>query len=133
MPEAVDIVRELYVAVAAGDREAIAARLAPQVRWHGRERGPRWRRRRPSCSGTQDATAGMLLIGRKLPMLQPRTFQAAGNHVLVGLWAETMESRPTRWWTVVTIEDEQVVAVDDYTSYRHALRALPPKVAGAPY
>ena len=51
MSEPVEVVRELYAAVAAGDCDSIAVRLAPQVRWQGRERGPRWRRRRPGCSG----------------------------------------------------------------------------------
>ena len=104
----------------------------PQVRWQGRERGPRWRRRRPSCSGTQDATTSMLLVGRKLPTLQPRAFHAAGEHVLIGLWADTMEGRPTRWWTVMTVRDGQVTAIEDYTRHRDALRTLPPKVETAP-
>ena len=132
MTEPVEVVRELYAAVAAGDRAGIAARLAPQVRWQGRERGPRWRRRRPSCSGMQDATASMLLIGRKLPTVQPRAYQAAGDRVLVGLWADTMEGRPTRWWTVLTVRDDQVTAVEDYTRRRDAVRTLPPKVETAP-
>jgi ketosteroid isomerase-like protein len=132
MSDPVEVVRELYAAVAAGDREGIAARLAPRVRWQGRERGPRWRRRRPSCSGTHDPTASMLLIGRKLPTVQPRTFQAAGDRVLVGLWADTMEGRPTRWWTVLTVRDGQVIAVVDYRRHRDAVRTLPPKVGPAP-
>lgn len=132
MSEPVEVARELYAAVAAGDRDGIAARLAPEVRWHGRERGPRWRRRRPSCSGTHDATASMLLIGRKLPTVQPRAFQAAGDRVLVGLWADTMEGRPTRWWTVLTVRDGRVTAVQDYRRHRDAARALPPKVEAAP-
>lgn len=132
MTEPVEVVRELYAAVAAGDREGIAVRLAPQVRWQGRERGPRWRRRRPNCSGTQDATASMLLIGRKLPTVQPRAFQAAGDRVLVGLWADTMEGRPTRWWTVLTVRDGQVTAVEDYNRHRDAVRTLPPKTETAP-
>ena len=132
MSEPVEVVRELYAAVAAGDRDAIASRLAPQVRWQGRERGPRWRRRRPGCSGTQDATASMLSIGRKLPTLQPRAFQAAGDRVLVGLWADTMEGRPTRWWTVLTVRDGQVTAVQDYRRHRDAVRVLPPKVESTP-
>ena len=79
MSEPVEVVRELYAAVAAGDRGAIAARLAPNVRWEGRARGPRWRRRRPSCAGSHDATCSMMLIGRKLPTVQPRAFQAAAT------------------------------------------------------
>jgi ketosteroid isomerase-like protein len=132
MSEPVEVVRELSAAVAAGDREGIAARLAPQVRWRGRECGPRWRRRRPSCSGTRDATTLMLLIGRKLPTVQPRAFQAAGDRVLVGLWADTMEGRPTRWWAVLTVRDGQVMAVVDYRRHRDAVRTLPPKVEAAP-
>ena len=132
MSEPVEVVRELYAAVAAGDREAIAARLAPHVRWVGRERGPRWRRRRPSCAGSQDATCSMLLIGRKLPTVQPRAFQAAGDRVLVGLWADTMEGRPARWWTVMTVRDGQITAIVDYTRHRDAVRTLPPKVESAP-
>src|SRR3954469_25994434 len=131
MSEPVDVVRDLYAAVAAGDRDAVAARLAPEVDWQGRARGPRWRRRRPTCSGTHDATASMLLIGRKLPTLQPRAFHRAGDRVLVGLWADTMEGRPTRWWSVLTVREDQVVAVEDYARQREALRALPPKVATA--
>jgi ketosteroid isomerase-like protein len=127
MSDAVNVVRELYVAVAAGDRDGIAARLAPQVRWQGRERGPRWRRRRPSCSGSQDATASMLIIGRKLPTVQPRSFQAAGDRVLVGLGADTMEGRTTRWWTVLTVRDGRVTAITDYARHRDAVRTLPPK------
>lgn len=132
MPEPVEVVRELYAAVAAGDRDAIAARLAPQVRWDGRERGPRWRRRRASCSGAEDATGTMLLIGRKLPTIEPRTFQAAGERVLVGLWADTMEGRPIRWWTVLTVRDGQVTAVQDYRRHRDAVRTLPAKIQTAP-
>ena len=132
MSHPVDVVRELYAAVAAGDRDGIAARLAPQVRWQGRERGPRWRRRRPSCSGSQDATASMLIIGRKLPTVQPRAFQAAGDRVLVGLWADTMEGRPARWWTALTVRDGQVTAITDYARHRDAVRTLPPKVETAP-
>lgn len=131
MTEPVEVVRELYEAVAAGDREGIEARLAPEVRWQGRERGPRWRRRRPSCSGTQDATASMLLIGRKLPTLQPRAFQAIGDRVLVGLWADTMEGRPTRWWTVLTVGGEQVTAVEDHARHGDAVRALERQPAAA--
>jgi ketosteroid isomerase-like protein len=131
MPEPVDVVRELYVAVAAGDREGIAARLAPEVRWQGRARGPRWRQRRPSCSGRQAATTSMLLVGRKLPTLQPRAFHRAEDRVLVGLWADTMEGRPTRWWTVLTVRDGQVVAIEDYARHRDAARTLPPAVPTA--
>jgi hypothetical protein len=98
MSEPVAVVRELYAAVAAGDRDGIEARLASHVLWQGRTRGSRWRRRRrPSCSGAQDATASLLLIGRKLPTMQPRAFHRAGDRVLVGLWADTMEGRPARW------------------------------------
>jgi ketosteroid isomerase-like protein len=132
MPEPVEVVRELYAAVAAGDRDAIAARLSPQVRWQGREREPRWRRRQASCSGAQDATGTMLLIGRKLPTLEPRSFQAAVDHVLVGLWADTMEGRPTRWWTVLTVRNGQVTAARDHRRHRDAVHTLPPAVATAP-
>jgi ketosteroid isomerase-like protein len=124
MPEPIDVVRELYAAVAAGDRDAIAARLAPQVRGQGRERGPRWRRQRLACTGTDDATASMLLIGRKLPTVRPRAFQAVGDRVLVGLWADTMEGRPTRWWTVLTVRDGRVTAIEDHARHRDAVRAL---------
>src|SRR3954452_25125429 len=132
MSEPVEVVRELYAVVAVGDREAIAARLAPQVKWQGRESGPRWRRRLASCSGTQDATAAMLLIGRKLPTVQPRSFQPAGDRVLVGFWAETMDGRPTRWWTVLSVRNGDVPAVADYRRHRDAARPLPPKVEPAP-
>jgi ketosteroid isomerase-like protein len=132
MSEPIEVVRELYAAVAAGDREGIAARLAPQVRWLGRERGPRWRRRRSACAGTEDATALMLLIGRKLPTVRPRAFEAAGDRVLVGLWADTMERRPVRWWTVLTVRDGQVAAVEDFKRHRDAVRTLPPKIETAP-
>jgi ketosteroid isomerase-like protein len=132
MSEPVEVVRELYAAVAAGDSDAIAARLAPQVRWQGRVRGPRWRRRRPSCSGTEDATASMLLVGRKLPTVRPRAFERAGDRVLVGLWADTMEGRPARWWSVLTVRDDRVIAIEDYTRHRDAVRTLPAKVATAP-
>jgi ketosteroid isomerase-like protein len=125
MSEPVDVVRDLYTAVAAGDREAIAARLAADVRWQGRRRGPRWRRRRPNCSGAEDATASMLLIGRKLPTVRPRAFHRAGERVLVGLWADTMEGQPARWWSVLTVHDGQVIAIADYTRHRDAIRTLP--------
>jgi ketosteroid isomerase-like protein len=49
MSEPVEVVRELYAAVGAGDRDGIAARLAPEVHWQGRERGPRWRHRPPDA------------------------------------------------------------------------------------
>jgi ketosteroid isomerase-like protein len=128
MHEPVEVVRELYAAVAAGDRAAIAARLAPQVRWQGRARGPRWhRRRRPGGSGAQDATRSLLLIGRKLPTVRPRAFHAAGDRVLVGLWADTMEGRPARWWTVLTVADGQVTTIADYARHRDAARTLPEK------
>src|SRR5215213_10220807 len=126
MSEAVDVVRDLYAAVAAGDRDGVAARLAPQVRWQGRARGPRWRRRRPSCSGSDAATTSMLLIGRKLPTVQPRAFHRAGDRVLVDLWADTMEGRPTRWWSVLTVRDDQVTSIEDYARHRDAVRTLPP-------
>ena len=132
MSEPVEVVQELYAAVVAGDRDRIRSRLAPEVRWQGRARGPRWRRRRPSCSGSQDATLSLLLIGRKLPTVQPRAFQAAGDRVLVGLWADTMEGRPARWWTVMTVRDGQVTAIVDYARHRDAVRTLPPKVESAP-
>jgi ketosteroid isomerase-like protein len=132
MSEPVEVVRELYAAVAAGDREAIAARLAPDVRWQGRQRGPRWRRRHPSCSGAQDATMSMLLIGRKLPTIEPRAFHRADDQVVVGLWADTMEGRPARWWSVLTVRDERVTAIADYSRHREAVRTLSPKVEAAP-
>ena len=132
MAEPIEVVRELYAAVAAGDREGIAARLAPEVRWRGRERGPRWRRRRSGCSGAEEATATMLLIGRKLPTVQPRAFQASDDRVLVGLWADTMERRPVRWWTVLTVRDGHVTAVADYARQRDAVRTLAPEIETAP-
>jgi len=132
MREPVEVVRELYAAVAAGDREAIAARLAPQVRWHGRARGPRWQRRRLICSGAQDATVSMLLIGRKLPSVRPRAFHAEGDRVMVGLWADTMAGRPVRWWTVLTVADGQVTAIADYERDRDAVRTLPAKLPLVP-
>jgi ketosteroid isomerase-like protein len=132
MPDCVDVVRELYEAVAAGDGEAIAARLAPDVRWQARDRGPQWRRRRAGCSGAADATASMLLIGRKLPTVHPRSFHAAGDRVLVGLWADTMEGRPTRWWTVLTVRGGRVTAVEDHTRHRDALRSLATEAVAAP-
>lgn len=132
MSEPVEVVRALYAAVAADDRAGVAARLAPQVRWQGRARGPRWRRRRPSCSGTHDATASMLLIGRKLPTVQPRAFDRAGDRVLVGLWADTMQGRPARWWSVLTVRDDQVIAIEDYTHHRDAVRTLARNVATTP-
>ena len=132
MSEPVEVVRELYAAVAAGDREAIAARLAPDVRWQGRARGPRWRRRRPSCAGAEDATISMLLIGRKLPTIQPRAFHRAGDRVLVGLWADTMEGRPARWFSVLTVRENRVTAIADYSRHRDAVRTLPLKVEAAP-
>jgi ketosteroid isomerase-like protein len=133
MSEPVEVVRELYAAVAAGERDRITARLAPEVHWQGRERGPRWRRRRPSCSGREDATCSLVLIGRKLPTVQPRAFQAAGDRVLVGLWADTMEGRPARWWTVMTVRDDQITAIVDHARHRDAVRTLPPNVASAAY
>lgn len=132
MNESIDVVRKLYAAVAAGDRAGIAAQLAPDVRWQGRQRGPRWRRRRPSCAGAEDATKSMLLIGRKLPTVQPRAFHRAGDRVLVGLWADTMEGRPVRWWSVVTVRGERVVAITDYSRHRDAVRTLPSKDVTAP-
>jgi hypothetical protein len=68
----------------------------------------------------------MLLIGRKLPTLQPRAFQAAGDRVLVGLWADR------RRWTVLTVRDGQVTAVEDYGRHRDAIRTLPPQIETAP-
>src|SRR3954451_16378690 len=132
MSEPVDVVRDLYAAVAAGDRDGVAVRLAPEVDWQGRARGPRWRRRRPRCSGTHDATTSMLLIGRKLPTVQPRAFHRAGDRVLVGLWADTMEDRPARWWSVLTVRDDQGTAIADYRRHRDAVRTLPPKGETAP-
>jgi len=52
--------------------------------------------------------------------------------VLVGLWADTMEGRPARWWTVLTVHGGQVAALEDYTRYRDAVRTLPAKVETAP-
>jgi ketosteroid isomerase-like protein len=124
MTDPVDVARALYTAVAAGDRETLAQRLAPEVRWQGRERGPRWRRERRGCAGSGDATAMMLVIGRKLPTVAPRSFQAVGDRVLVGLWAETMKRRPVRWWTVLTVRDGRVVAIEDHARHRDAVRAL---------
>jgi ketosteroid isomerase-like protein len=132
MSEPVEVVRELYTALVAGDCDAVAARLAPHVRWQGRARGPRWGRRRPGCSGRDEATASMLLIGRKLPTVQPRAFQRAGDRVLVGLWADTMEGRPARWWSVLTVRDGQVTAIADYARHRDAVRALSSKVETSP-
>ena len=114
MDDAVDVARALYEGVVAGDREAIAARLAPDVHWQARPRGPRGRRREVACSGADDVTASLLLVGRKLPALRPLAFQAAGDRVLVGLWADTMERRPARWWTVLTVRDGAVVAIEDH-------------------
>jgi len=74
----------------------------------------------------------MLLMGRKLPRLQPRAFQVAGDRVLVGLWADTMEGRPTRWWTVLTVRDGQVTQVEDNRRHRDAIRTLAAKVERAP-
>jgi hypothetical protein len=74
----------------------------------------------------------MLLVGRELPTLQPRAFHRAGDRVLVGLWADTMEGRPTRWWTVLTVRGGQVVAIEDYSRHPDAIRTLPPKVPTAP-
>jgi ketosteroid isomerase-like protein len=124
MAEPVDVIRALYTAVADGDQTAIAHRLAPGVRWQGRERRVRWRRRRSFCAGAHEATQSMLVLGRKLPALEPRTFQSAGDRVMVGLWADTMEGRPTRWWTVLTVHDGQVVAIEDHTRQRDAARML---------
>jgi hypothetical protein len=73
----------------------------------------------------------LLLIGRKLPTLRPRAFHVAGDRVLVGLWADTMEGRPARWWTVLTVRDDQVTAITDYERHRDAVRALPEKVPTA--
>lgn len=66
----------------------------------------------------------MLIIGRKLPTVQPREFQASGDRVLVGLWADTMESRPTRWWSVLTVRDGRVVAIEDHARRRDAALTL---------
>ena len=74
----------------------------------------------------------MLLIGRKLPTVRPRAFERAGERVLVGLWADTMEGRPTRWWSVLTLRDGQVAAIADYARHREAMRSLPPKVKTGP-
>jgi hypothetical protein len=128
MTDAVELVRELYRAAAAGDRPAIAVRMAPEVQWQGRERGPWWRRGRLSCAGAANATASMLAIGRKLPTIQPRAFQRADDRVMVGLWADTMEGRPARWWSVLTIRDGQVTAIADHARQRDALRTLAPNV-----
>ena len=75
----------------------------------------------------------MLLIGRKLPTgaaTKPSRPRATGSSV--GLWAATMEGRPTRWWTVLTVRDGRVTAVQDYRRHRDAARTLPPKVEAAP-
>ena len=63
--------------------------------------------------------------------MQPRAFEVAGDRVLVGLWADTMEGRPTRWWTLLTIRDGQVTAIADYSRHRDALRALAATVPAA--
>ena len=93
--------------------------------------GAALRRRRPSCAGAMTPRS-LMLIGRKLPTVRPRAFQAAGDRVLVGLWADTMEGRPARWWTVLTVHDGQVTAIADYTRHRDALRTLPARVPAAP-
>jgi hypothetical protein len=36
---------------------------------------------------------------------------AAGDRVLVGSWADTMEGRPIRWWTVLTVRDGNVTKI----------------------
>ena len=64
--------------------------------------------------------------------MQPRAFQAAGDRVLVGLWADTMEGRPARWWTVLTVRDGLVTAIADYARHRDAILTLPQKVETAP-
>ncbi len=97
MTEPVDVARDLYRAVAEGDRDAVSALLATDVRWIGSERGPRWRRTRLGCSGRGPATASMLLMGRKLPTLRPVTFERSNDGLLVGLAAETMEGETRRW------------------------------------
>jgi hypothetical protein len=66
----------------------------------------------------------MLVIGRKLPKIEPRSFHAAGDRVLAGLWADTMEGRPARWWTLLTVHDGRVVAIADFSRQRDAVRAL---------
>jgi hypothetical protein len=66
----------------------------------------------------------MRVIGRKSPTVQSREFQAAAARVLVGLWAETMEGRPTRWWTVLTVRGGRVVAIEDHARRRDAAGAL---------
>ena len=73
-----------------------------------------------------------MLIGRKLPTVRPRAFEVAGDRVLVGLWADTMEGRPARWWTVMTVGDGQITAIVDYARHRDAVRTLSPKVESAP-
>jgi hypothetical protein len=65
-----------------------------------------------------------VLIGRKLPTMQPRAFAVAGDRVLVGLWADTMEGRATRWWTVLTVRDGRVTAIADHSRHRDAVRTL---------
>jgi hypothetical protein len=114
MTDPVDVARALYAAVAAGDREAIAARLAPQGRWQGWEHGARRRRARRACAGAGDATTAMLVIGRRLPTVAPRTFHTAGGRVL----------RSVRWWTLPTVRDDRVVAIEDHSRDRNAVRAL---------
>lgn len=74
----------------------------------------------------------MLVIGRKLPTIEPRAFHRAGDQVVVGLWADTMEGRPARWWSVLTVRDDQVTAIADYARQRDAVRTLPPKAEAAP-
>jgi hypothetical protein len=35
-----------------------------------------------------------------------------------------MEDRPARWWSVLTVRDERVVAIEDHACERDAVRAL---------
>lgn len=65
MTNPVEAVRQLYAAVTTGDRAGIAASMAPQMRWRGRDRGPRWLRR-SGCAGADDH-ARQRDAGRALP------------------------------------------------------------------
>ena len=85
----------------------------------------------PAARASRPRPPSLLLIGRKLPTVRPRAFQAAGDGVLVGLWADTMEGRPTRWWTVLTVQSERVAAIEDFTRHRDAVRGLERRAVAA--
>lgn len=132
MSDPVEVVRELYAAVAAGDRDGVTALLAPQVRWQGRERGLPPLRWRPRSYGPHDVTASMLLIGPDLPSGQPRLFRPAGDRVLVDLSTRATENHLTWWWSVLTVRDDKVVVIEDFAHHPDALRALQPEGATGP-